>query len=41
MEPVHVAHLIVLGMWLGVVITEAQSRNNKLCRRRDLNPHGE
>jgi len=23
MEPFHVAHLIVLGMWLGVVITEA------------------
>jgi hypothetical protein len=23
MEPLHVAHLIVLGMWLGVVITEA------------------
>jgi hypothetical protein len=23
MEPIHVAHLIVLGMWLGVVITEA------------------
>ena len=23
MEPVHVAHLIVLSMWLGVVITEA------------------
>jgi hypothetical protein len=22
MEPLHVAHLIVLGMWLGVVITE-------------------
>jgi hypothetical protein len=22
MEPVHVAHLIALGMWLGVVITE-------------------
>src|SRR5215470_20178791 len=22
MEPFHVAHLIVLGMWLGVVITE-------------------
>ena len=22
MEPIHVAHLIVLGMWLGVVITE-------------------
>jgi hypothetical protein len=22
MEPVHLAHLIVLGMWLGVVITE-------------------
>jgi len=23
MDPFHVAHLIVLGMWLGVVITEA------------------
>ena len=23
MEPFHLAHLIVLGMWLGVVITEA------------------
>ncbi len=23
MEPLHLAHLIVLGMWLGVVITEA------------------
>jgi hypothetical protein len=23
MEPFHVAHLVVLGMWLGVVITEA------------------
>jgi hypothetical protein len=23
MEPLHVAHLVVLGMWLGVVITEA------------------
>lgn len=22
MEPLHVAHLVVLGMWLGVVITE-------------------
>ena len=22
MEPLHVAHLIVLGMWLGVVVTE-------------------
>ena len=22
MEPLHIAHLIVLGMWLGVVITE-------------------
>ena len=23
MEPLHVAHLMALGMWLGVVITEA------------------
>lgn len=23
MEPLHVAHLMVLGMWLGVVLTEA------------------
>ena len=22
MEPLHVAHLVVLGMWLGVVITD-------------------
>ena len=23
MDPLHVAHLMVLGMWLGIVITEA------------------
>ena len=38
MEPLHVAHLILLGMWLGVVITEAlfefaASGADKLTRR--------